>query len=135
MGTMFSTMVSLAATAALPTQPLADRPIPFHLAISEPRADRVLDLSAGSGERSLSRSKFEDPPPVFKRMDEHWQQSSDASGVWLGPVKAQLGRIPGDRRFHVASFRLNQSTVFGANIAASVDKHAARIVLNWPTDH
>jgi hypothetical protein len=128
-------MVSLAATAAMPAQPMPERLIPSHLAMSAQRADRGLDLSAATGERSLSSSKFDDPPPVFKRMDERWQQSSDAPGVRLGPVTAQLGGIPGDRRFHFASFRLNQSAVFGANIAASVDKHAARIVLNWPTDH
>jgi hypothetical protein len=135
MGMVLSTMVSLAATAALPTQPMPERPIPSHIAISEPRADRGLDFSAASVERSVSSSKFEDPPPVFKRTDERRQQSSDAPGVWLGPVKAQLGGLPGDRRFHFASFRLNQSALFGANIAASVDKHAAKIVLNWPTDH
>ena len=133
MGMMLSTLVSLATIAAVPMQPVPARPTPSHVAFSEPRADWTLDLSAAAGERSLSDSKFDDPPPVFKRTGEQWQQSAEEPSVWLGPVKAQLGGIPGDRGLHFASFRLNQSPVFGANLAASVDKHAARILLNWPT--
>ena len=135
MGILLTTLVSLVASAADLTQPAHVRAEPSHVAPSEQRSDQALDLSVAASERSLPGSRIEDPPPVFNRTDERWAQSAEQPGVWLCQMRAQLGGIPGDRRFHFASFRLTQSPVFGANVAASVDKHAARIVLNWPTSN
>ena len=129
MGIVISAPDSLAASVAVPAQPVSARAAPSHIVPSDQRPDRALDLSTATNEQP--ESKFEDPPPVFNRTDERWAQSAEQPGVWLCQMRAQLGGIPADRRVYFASFRLNQSPIFGGNVAASVDKHAERIVLNW----
>jgi hypothetical protein len=136
MGTVLSTVATLAASTLLPVlSPVQPEQVPPRLETPEQSAwqpmERRIDLSAPAPAQGAVRLRFEEPAPVFKAADARWSASAQTPGISFGPVRLQTGGIPGER-FRYASFRLNQTALFGANVAATVDRHAAKIQFNWP---
>ena len=89
-----------------------------------------IDLSAPF--RGEIRPHETDDHALVSYEDGDRDGSTARPGFSLGPLRAGVGTM-GIKRAHLATFRVDGVTIFGANIGGSVDGRSAHIVLSWPS--
>jgi hypothetical protein len=135
--------LGLAMFALVASVPLLGPSPGFHAtaprtAASEQPQKRSLDLPGMADLGGFSHPRFLVRPipveraPVNESANQHWSLDSEPPGFSIGPVRAQLGGMPGEH-MRFASFKLDQTTVLGASVGASVDGRSAKVVFSWPT--
>jgi hypothetical protein len=122
MGMALSTMALLVASTLTPGQF-----VPPQL---PPEQHSALDISSAWAEHN--HAKFDEQLPVLKPADSAWLQPRERPALSMGPIRAQLGGMPGER-MRFATFKLSQGTLFGADVGASVDGRSARVLFKWQT--
>jgi hypothetical protein len=127
---MFAGMLLVGAGPALGDPPGSSTASTGSAAIPEQEMNRPIDLSVGVRAPQFSPATEEAVPSMPR--DPEGGGLSDAP---IRPTGLARPGVPGiaSKHEHIATFQLHGISLFGGNIAGSVDGRSAHLMLSWPT--